>query len=107
MHLFGPIYSSVHRKLKTKTFTNKTETASHHSKKAKELLKTVNKINPNQTEKNEWVQFNKAKCHMNYRNIRDGLGQNPTRNLTRPEAFLANPTRATFSRTRVTRSYFF
>ena len=25
--------------------------------------------------------------------IRDGLGQNPTRNLTRPEAILANPTR--------------
>ena len=24
---------------------------------------------------------------------RDGSGQNPTRDLTRPEAFLANPTR--------------
>ena len=27
-----------------------------------------------------------------YSGARDGSGQNPTRNLTRPEAFLANPT---------------
>ena len=51
-------------------------------------------------EKNEIMRDQKSSTLEAFGGGRDGLGQNPTQNLTRPEAFLTNPTRATFSRTR-------